>query len=75
MGGIYAMKVAYICDCTMDCCKSSGCCKNGGPCMHTRDITHAKNFEETPIIIGNCLFEEITPDGKNGEVCYMEKPV
>lgn len=69
------MKVAYICDCEMECKESSGCCKNGGPCMHTRDVTHAKNFEETPIIIGNCLFEEITPDGKNGEVCYMEKPV
>ena len=75
MGGVYAMKVAYICDCKQECCESSGCCKNGGPCMHTRDVTHAKNFEETPIIIGNCMFEEITPDGKNGEVCYMEKPL
>jgi hypothetical protein len=75
MGGIYAMKVAYICDCEMDCKTSCGCCINGGPCQHTTDIRHAKNFEETPIIIGNDKFEDVTPDDMKGEVHYMERPV
>lgn len=66
------MKVAYICDCKKKCCTTIGCCIN---CQHTSDITHAKNFEETPIIIGNDRFEDVTPDGKNGEVHYMEKPI
>ena len=68
------MKVAYICDCKQECCESSGCCMNGGPCQHTFDISHAKNFEETPIIIGNGLFEEI-PSGRDGEAHYWEKPL
>lgn len=66
------MRVAYICDCKMSCSKSSGCCINKGPCRHTFDINHAKNFEETPIVIGNDKFVNVTPGDGTGEAAYIE---
>ena len=66
------MRVAYICDCKKDCSKSCGCCVNKGPCSHTCDIEHAKNFTETPIVIGDDRFVDVTPGDGTGEAYYEE---
>lgn len=66
------MKVAYICDCKKECNTSCGCCINKGPCSHTTDIKHAKNFTETPIIIGNDRFIDVSTGDGTGEAYYEE---
>lgn len=50
--------ILYLCDGENENCTKKGCYLNGGECKHTKNIRHAKNFqnflegsEEAPLYV------------------------